>query len=312
MFIEGGIWYPAYLIYISVFAIIFLPPLLSAALVCLLVGQFFAFPFQGNYMLWVGLVAVGLPFKISSVPLYVFAPAMIIAFVLLLLAVIGGRIIRKQPKSWLDAYFKLRLANLMCPYLHYRMSAQIAANPRLFDKDSLRSEIDRLKKIKSLPYSADSARVRVAMLALLGEKEQAKKEVTEYLSEYPDDPHLLRTQAHLSGDGLQETLERIVSDLEVAPHKAWQAESIFWLELLAVSIKTDKRRAQQIADRMIKRHGEQARQAIQEFNKRLREQANKQTQVTQTTPLQQSATASEPIDETGESSDTVSIDPEVS
>jgi hypothetical protein len=277
LFIEGGIWYPAYIIYISVFAIIFLPPLLSAALVCWLVGQFFAFPFQGNYMLWIGLVAVGLPFKISSVPLFVLAPAMIIAFVLYLLAVIAARIIRKQPKSWLDAYFKLRLANLMCPYLHYRMSAQIMANPRLFDKESLKSEIDRLKKSKSLPYGLDSARVRIAMLALLGEKETAKKEVTEYLSEFPGDPQLMRMKAHVTGEGLQETLEKIVTEFETVYHKSWSYESVFWLELLVVTIKSDKRRAQKIADRMIKRHGEEARRAIKEFNKRLREQAKQKS-----------------------------------
>lgn len=231
LIVEGGILYTSFFIAASIVALIYLPPMLKAALVVLLVNEFFSFPFQPNYLLWIFLVSIG---TAIALPIWVLAPFLAVGFWIGFKAYLAGRKVAAPTRNFFDAYHNHRTALELSPTIAAAYYANFIAQNVKPLSTLAPSEIERLEKVKEPALSWEFHKSLAETCFILKDLEKAQKHTKEGLEAAPGNYYLQRMEALLSGNHEKylARLRLITRDFLAATGKNKNLEYPMWIDLM--------------------------------------------------------------------------------
>lgn len=231
LIVEGGILYASFFIAASIAALIYLPPMLKVALLVLLVNEFFSFPFQPNYLLWIFLVSIG---TAIALPIWVLTPFLAIGFWVGFKAYLAGKKIAAPTRNFLDAYHNQRTALELSPTIAAAYYANFIAQNLKPLSTLAPVEIERLEKVKEPALSWEYHKSLAETCFILKDLEKAQKHTKEGLEAAPGNYYLQRMEALLSGNHEKyfARLRLITRDFLAATGKNKNLEYPIWIDLI--------------------------------------------------------------------------------
>ena len=232
LFVEGGILYFGTFLVASIASLFFLPSFLKVAMIMLLVNEFFSFPLHANYLLWAFLASVAVAGIV--LPFWVLVPLVAYGIYVGIRAYLAGKIVSKQPDSFMDAYFCLRkgveLSNAVAPYFldFLWMEGENFGKTVLCELPRVGEKFDPL-------HSGDFWALCSLIIAEYGNDPETAREFLQLGFESdPANIKLRRLVRFLDGDekAFVQELHDITREFMQAYGKDQKQEEIFWKELL--------------------------------------------------------------------------------
>ena len=228
LFIEGGIFYVGFFIFANVAALIYLPPILKCALLVLLVCEFFSFPFQPNYLLWVFLISIPVALPM---PLWLLIPFLAYGFYVGFRAYLAGKKITSPSKSFLDSYHNMRSALDWSPIATPYYANFVLSNLKPLGTLG-KHEASRIDSYPHKEWEIHKCKAECAFI--VKDFELAKEETEKGLKVAPGNPYLRRMKALLSGkkEPYVQTLKTLIEEFENCSGKSVSFETPIWLDLV--------------------------------------------------------------------------------